>query len=266
MRISALLMGVLLLAAPAAGQGIEQLEIDGDSVSAVLSLAGGLGADLTLDFEEASGLTASSLGLSATTIDPLSLAGRLPADVSLPAAFPVRVQIAPPAGGGLAFTGIYTLGLHTDDLHFVAGSPLRLYAAHGGGAFADVTEFIGSGSYRVRGTGGSFSEFLIVADTRALGTARTAKFDALEDLLDEHAQRIASSVLADLQDDLDAARAAYEDGDLDEAAQRVAAFASTVQSSSGASIPDDWQASGGVVNVAGALRAAAGSLRFSLEL
>lgn len=266
MRNALVVTCVLLLAAPAAGQGIEQLAIDGNSVTANVSLSGGLGAELTLDFDSASGLTASSLGLSAATVNPLTVASRLPADVSVPAAFPVLVQVAPPVGGGLAFSGLYTLGLHTENLHFVTGSPLRLYVAHGGGNFEDATDFIGSGSYRVRGTGGSFSEFLIVADTRSLATARAAKFDALEDLLDAHASAISSSVLADLESQLAAARDALDGGDAAEAAELVETFAATVLSASGASIPDDWQASGGTVNVAGALRAAAGSLRFSLEL
>jgi hypothetical protein len=46
----------------------------------------------------------------------------------------------------------------------------------------------------------------------------------------------------------------------------VDAFAAEVQEHSGSDIPDVWRASGGVVNVAGYLRAGAGTLRFSLSL
>ena len=255
----------LFAAAAVSAQGIQNLQISGNTATATVSLPVGLSADLTLTFEQATNLGTSSLGLSAAAVDALALAGRLPANVSLPGAFPVRVTVEPPGIGGLTFDGVYTLALHTVNLQYTSGTPLRLYAAHGGGSFEDITDSMGAGSYRVRGTGGSFSEFLILVDARTLGTAITAKLDAADALLTTHSAAIPSATRSDLADDLAAARAAYGAGNIGAAIAAVDAFAGTVREA-GSSIPNRWQASGGSTNVAGLLRAAAATLRFSLDL
>lgn len=252
----------LLATTSAFAQGVSGVQIQGNTVTATVSLPGALGADLTLEFETASGLTAASLALSAAAITPASLATRLPAEVSVPAAFPVVVQVAPPAQGGLGFDGVYRLSLHTANLHYVPDSPLRLYAAHGGGEFRDITDEIGSGSYRVRGTGGSFSEFVIVADLRSSATATGGKFDQLEDLLADHSAALGAA-LGDLEDQLAAARSAYQAGEIEDALEALDGFAATV---SDAGLPDEWRASGGTANVSGLLRASAATLRFSVAL
>jgi hypothetical protein len=252
----------LLAAAPASAQGVSGVQIQGTTVTATVSLPGALAANLTLEFETASGLTASSLGLSAAAINPVSLASRLPAQVSEPAGFPVVVRVEPPALGGLGFDGVYHLSLHTSNLHYVADSPLRLYAAHGGGAFRDITDEIGSGSYRVRGTGGSFSEFVIVADLRSDASATGTKFDQLEDLLAAHSAALGAA-LEDLQGQLATARTAYEAGEIEDALTALDGFAASVGD---AGLPDEWRASGGAANVSGLLRASAATLRFSLAL
>ena len=87
---------LLTLSAEAAtAEGIEDLTIDGNEVSARVALAGGIGADLTLTFDSVSGLSASSLGLSAELVDPTSLAlvSRLPSGASgIPTGFPVGLR------------------------------------------------------------------------------------------------------------------------------------------------------------------------------
>jgi hypothetical protein len=261
----------------ATAQGISNLVISGNQVTANLDLPG-ISADLTLTFEQVVGLTAGNLGLSAQLVNPADstyagLLARFPAPVppgagtiTLPAAFPVVVHVQPPASGGLSFSGIQTLELHTHNLDLTASCPLRLFSAPAGGAFNDITTTMGTGSYRVRGSGGSFSEFVIVADTRPLGTVVNQKFDALGNLLSTYGDAIPASLLNDLTQQLQAARALYQAGNNVGAANAVAGFADTVRRNSGTAIPDVWRASGDLPNVAGRLRAAAGTLSFSLSL
>jgi hypothetical protein len=265
-------LSILVSTAAVSAQGIANLTISGNQVTATVDLPG-ISADLALTFEQSVGLTASNLGLSAQLVDlhDLSLLSRLPSGllatlVNLPAAFPVLLRVQPPASGGLSFEGIYTLDLHTHNLQLTANCPLRLFSAYDGGPFEDITVNMGTGSYRVRGTKGSFSEFLIVADLRPLAGVISQKFDALGGLLSTYAGSIPGPVLDDLNHQLQTARAYYQAGDNVDAATTVNGFAATIQRNSGTGIPDVWRASGDLPNVAGRLRAAAGTLSFSLSL
>ena len=262
-------LSVLVSAAAVSAQGIGNLTISGNQVTATVDLPG-ISADLALTFEQSVGLTAANLGLSAQLVDlhDLSLLSRLPSGVlvTLPAAFPVLVRVQPPPSGGLSFGGIYTLDLHTHNLQLTANCPLRLFSAPDGGPFDDITVNMGTGSYRVRGTKGSFSEFVIVADARPPAGVVSQKFDVLSGLLSTYAGAIPGPVLDDLSHQLQTARAYYQAGDTVDAATTVNGFAATVQRNSGTGIPDVWRASGDLPNIAGRLRAAAGTLSFSLSL
>jgi hypothetical protein len=277
--VVALLAAALSSGAAAAAQGISNLVVSGNQVTATIDLLG-ISADLTLTFEQVVGLTAANLGLSAQLVNPADsayagLLARFPAppatpapsgQIALPAAFPVVVRVQPPASGGLSFSGIQMLDIHTHNLELTANCPLRLFSAPAGGSFHDITTSMGIGSYRVRGSGGSFSEFVIVADTRPLASVVNQKFDALGQLLSTHGDAIPAPLLDDLTHQLQAARAFYQAGDNVNAAKAVAGFSDTVRRNSGTAIPDVWRASGDLPNVAGRLRAAAGTLSFSLSL
>lgn len=269
MKRTAVALAFAFLAVPAVhAQGIVDPSVSGDTLTARIELAGGIGADLTIAFERAVGLTPAALGLSAVLVSPTdsALLSRLPqANVSIPGAFPVLLTIEPPATGGLSFSGLASVSLHTHNLPFAPDTPLRLFRATGGGRFEDVTETMGMGSYRVRGSSGGFSQWLIVADVRQINSVIGKKFDRLEDLLATHEGQIAPAVYSDLADHLVAARAAHDANALVAAAQEVEAFAAAVQEHSGG-IPDVWRSAGDLVNVAGVLRAAASTLRFSLNL
>jgi hypothetical protein len=262
-------LSILVSTATVSAQGIGNLTISGKQVTATLDLPG-VSADLTLTFEQSVGLTASNLGLSAQLVDPNdpNLLSRLPSGglVTVPGAFPVLVHVQPPASGGLSFSGVYTLDLHTPNLEYTTNCPLRLFSAHDGGPFDDISTAMGAGSYRVRGTSGSFSDFVIVADARPLADVVSQKFDDLSGLLSTYSGAISPPVLDDLSNQLQTARAHYQAGDSVDAATAVNGFAATVQSNSGTGIPDVWRASGDLANVSGGLRAAASTLSFSLGL
>ena len=246
-------------------------EVKNKKYSTSIELSGGLEADLTVSFEHPTGLTTQSLGVSATVVNPLdpSLLSRLQAAgaVSIPAGFPVMVSIEPPANGGLSFEGLTKIELYTKNLHYTAGSPLRIFSASHGGDFHDITELNASGSYRTRGSKGTYSDFLIIADVRPLSTVIGTKFTRIDDALLDHATTLGVSLHTELTNELNAARTAWQASDYDGALDAIEDFEETVSDAAGGGqIPNEWRASGGVENIAGSLRANARTLRFSLTL
>lgn len=257
----------LCAALPAAGQSIINTTITGNSVSLTVSLPLGLGStDVTLSFEEVTGLTLSNLGLSAQLVNPLSpsLLSRLPGSVA--PALPLLLRIEPPASGALTFHGVATIGIHTTSLHYVPGTPLRLFSAPLGGSFEDITADMGSGSYRAQSTKGGFSEFLIVSDLRSVNTVIDVKFARLEDLLEAYEGEMAGSVYDELEEILEDAHADYTGGSTAAAIAKIDEFLDVVEEHSGTDIPEVWRAARDLQNVAGYLRSAAQTLRFSLVL
>jgi hypothetical protein len=255
------------LPAPASGQGIASSSVSGNSVHVSVSFPG-LSTDVTLSFESATGLSLSNLGVSAQVINPSSsaLLARLPGG-SLPAgAFPILLRIEPPATGSLSFTGIASLEVHTHNLQYNANTPLRIFSAPLNGPFNDITVNMGAGSYRVRGTSGGFSEFLIVSEARTVGQVIAAKFDRLEDLLDGYEGSMSATLYDDLEAILVSALAEYTQGDTTGAIHEIDDFLELVEDNGGTALPDVWRSARDVENVAGYLRAHAMTLRFSLAL
>lgn len=267
-RIPVLLVLILVLAAalPAAGQSIINPTISGNSVSVRVSLPLGLFADVTLSFAEVSGLTLANLGLSAQLVNTLSPALRARLPTSVTPAVPLLLRIEPPASGSLAFHGVATIDLHTNLVHYVPGTPLRLFSAPLGGSFEDVTTAMGSGSYRTRADKGGFSEFLIVADLRTVNQVIDSKFARLEGLLDAYEGEMPGSVYDDLEELLEDAHAEYTGGDTLGAIAKIDELLEVVEEHSGTDLPDVWRAARDVHNVAGYLQGAAMTLRFSLVL
>lgn len=262
--IPALLVLVLCTALPAASQGIVDAAVDGSSISVKVSLPGGIGADVGIRFAEVTGLSVENLGLSAALVNPLSLRSRLPSGV-LPA-MPLLLRIEPPADGSLSFSGVTEIDIHTQNLHYFVGSPLRFFSAPLGGKFEDVTTVMGSGSYRARATKGGFSEFLIVIDLRPRHQVIAHKLDRLEAMLAAYEGTMPGSVHAELAERLEAVSAAHGAGDRPGAIEEIDGFLGVVEQHSGTDIPALWRAARDVENVAGHLREGALTLRFSLGL
>jgi hypothetical protein len=261
---------IILGASGAFAQVPIPLTVSGNRAKADVDLPGGIETDLTLTFENVVGLTPSAFSLTATVVNPLDLTllARLPgiAQVSVPGAFPVLLQIDPNASSVLTFEGVYKISLHTHNLQLTPTVPLALFKAPDGGPFRDVTQYEGRGSYRVDGGGGDFSEFLIVVDLRPIDTVIADKLNALQGLLNTYAGSIAPAVLTTLQGQLSQALALYQVGLIKQAISQINAFSEYVQEHSGDDIPDVWRAQDpSRVNVAGLLRVGAGTLRFSLD-
>lgn len=271
----AVLGTTLLLAATfvepvASAQGVVGFEIDDTTVTASLELPGGLQTDFELEFDSVLGLNAQALGLSIELVsitDPLLLA-RLPALGSIPAGLPMLIRVQPPSTGPLAFEGIYEINLHTENLEYTANTPLRLFKAEGGGDFHDITANVGQGSYRVRGTSGGFSEFLIAAEGRSSDAVIEAKYDRLRAALTAGVASIPATIYSDLSGHLDSSELyGYELGDHDLAQDELEEFIELVEDHAGGSgIPNVWRSSGDLHNLAGTLIAHAETLIFSLRM
>lgn len=257
-----------LAAAPAAAADVLGVTIDGDTATAQISLPGGIAADLTITFEGAVGLSEANLGLDAqlVSVSNLTLLSRLPQLASIPTAFPVLVTIEPPATGGLSFSGMVGIGLYTHNLVYTAGTPLRLFSAPLGGSFVDVTDEVSSGSYRVRGAKGDFSQFLIVADARPVNTVISEKLTRAEGLLDTHWNVIDSNLALQLDSQLASARSSWQGGQIVAALSHVESFLKKLEKADGSEIPDVWRSARDLDDVAGLLRAAGETLHFSLTL
>ena len=258
---------VLGSAVGASAQANIPLTVSGREATGVIQLPGGVGADLSITFEDVVGLNPAALEVSASLVNPLDavLLARLGGEglITPPAAFPVVIRIEPSPASALSFAGTVAVSLHTHNLNLVPTVPLALHSASDGGAFRDIMRSEGIGSYRAGGTGGGFSEFVIVVDQRPIDSVISSKFEAVQTLLNAHAPSIPGAVLIGLQARLDQARTSYQAGATVAAIGEVTAFSDEVRANSGA-IPDVWRAHDSRVNVAGVLRAAADTLKFSL--
>ena len=256
------------LSQPAHAADPLNVSVRGNVLTADLQVPGGYSAKLTITFENVVGLSADSLNVTAAAINPLdlNLLARLGNVVAgIPAGFPMLVSIEPDPNRGLSFSGVVTVELYTHDLEFVAASPLRLFSAPHGGAFEDITVRHSSGSYRSGGTKGNFSEFIIAVDARTPINAAGDKLQRLRSMLDGVATTIDADIYDELSNLLNAAESAYASNALVAAVTYVEAFADVVENH-GNAIPNVWSASHSLENIAGKLRAAAGTLRFSLTL
>lgn len=269
---AAALCAAALALLPGAARGQVVLTIVGDSADAVITLPGPgstiYQAEFEIDFEFPQNLTEACLGLSADVLDAGEIADVTarfpdPAGYAIDAAFPVRVRVDPPAACGLEFRNDLKLKYRAENLVYVADSPYRLLKAPGGGAFTDITAQVSAGSVRTRGSGGSFSEFVIARDLVIDPAAdAVAQYAALAARLDDPA--ISTTVQRVLELDVAASRAAYEAGDFGAAGAYLEQFDGRCRGFDEDAVPDRWRAARDLVDARGELLAIAAALRFSL--
>ena len=221
-------------------------------------------ADLTLDFDDATGLTPAALGIGAQLVpltDPTLLA-RFPAGslTAIPSALPLMITVEPPRLGGLVQRRLVHVELHTHALPYTTASPLRLFKAQLGGKFRDITESVRPGSVRTRGTTPGWSQFVVVADLRPTQQVVAEKFAALSATLDA----VAPAEAAPLRTELDACQQAVDDGRFEDASVALDSFVARVSERAGSTIPDTWRATRDTRNLAGELLSGASTLGFSI--
>lgn len=240
------------------------IDIAGNIAHATIGPAGDPAAELILTFDEAAGLTADSLGISADLINPqdLDLLSRLP-DLSLtsiPSALPVLITIEPPLQGGLSFRRVVTAEIHTHLLEYSAGTPLRVFKAPLAGDFRDITREVLPGSVRARSGTGAFSQFIIVTDLRPSSVVIDEKLTWL------HGQvaTLAANDRDALESRLDAVEDAVAEARFEDAAAQLDAFSAYVSTNAGVSIAEQWVVTRDQNNAAGELLSGAASLKFSI--
>lgn len=257
-----------------AQSGVEEIDVGCDDqglrcreLSAAFDLPGGRSGRIRLSFEDATRLNGESFDVQAELVDPRDreVTSRLPRDTFVPGDFPVKLTVEPRRGGGLTFRRHWTLELTSDNLDFSSHTPYRLFRARPGGQFEDISFSLGSGSFRVRGAGGRFSEFLIVADMRPAARVIAAKLARLRLVLESVGGDIGTAADA-LGRRLDQAQEALAEGDLPQAIARIDDFLALVEARSGTDIPDDTRPDDDVEGVAARLLAGGLTLRHAIFL
>lgn len=221
-------------------------------------------AEVSLDFQDATGLTPASLGVTAQllTAPDGALLSRLP-DLNLTSladALPLLITIEPPANGGLSFRNTGRLEIHTHLLPYSVGSSFRVFKAPLGGAFRDVTDEIAQGSVRARTTYGGFSQFLILVDLRSTGVVIDEKFGWLRNKVAALPVNERGAFYAFL----DQAESAVDAADYATALAAIDSLRARTQSRAGQFLPNEWRATRNVDNQAGDLVAGANTLKFSV--
>lgn len=221
-------------------------------------------ADLTITFDDASGLSGDSLGISAKLVDlgDPALIARLPdpRQTRPDPALPLMITIEPPHTGGLSFLRTTRVELHTHALAYTVGSSYRLIKAPLNGSFRDITDEIAPGSVRATGTTGGFSQFLVVTDVRETGAVVAEKLGWLR----ADVAALPASEQATFASLVDAAEAAVGSGDFPNAIAALDAIRARAAARGGSTIPNVWRATRDAANQAGALMADAATTKFSV--
>ena len=250
----------------------------GNTAIADISLVSGhltYSAQVTIAFDSAQNLNPTELNLSAQIVDPLdpALLSRLPAClvpalgcVSIDPNFPVLITVEPLNLGAtnLSFRNTYEFEVHTANLTYVPYSHYRLFKAPVNGVFADTTEAVESGSVRARGRGGSFSQFLLVADTRpSLGVALQKSVALQTRILSATLNNLLHLNLLGL---LANVTTAVTFGNYTLAIANLDRLVNTIQANAGINIANIWNSNHLTANDAGDMLGLAQTLRFTLVL
>lgn len=272
----AICLGLTLLAAgyPATA-GVPPLVVtivDGRKAKAEINLprpGGGVyNASFDLEFHNPVNLTVACVGISTDVLDASEIAdieSRLPdpGNQIIDPDFPVRVTVEPPTACGLEFEDEVHIDFDTPELVYAAFSPYRMMKAPVGGAFHDLTVLVEAGSVRVRGSGGTFSEFVMVKDlNQDYASEATAAYGALDArLLD---QAIGPTAKATLETDSGISRAAFQAGDYTQAIARLTELTDHCGTLGGAALPNRWRSARDLNNAEGEIVGLTDNLKFLL--
>jgi len=273
-RFAMLLFGLLATALDSHA-GVE-VTTSGNVAIADISLASAgrtFSAQVTITFDSVQNLNPTELNLTAQLVDPLApgLLARLPPCL-LPALgcatidpnFPMLITVEPLnlGAGNLSFRNSYEFEVHTSNLNYVPYSRYRLFKAPVNGAFADTTDDVQSGSVRARGRGGTFSQFLIVADTRSSLVVELQKNLALQTrILAATLTNLLHSTLLGLLGNVTSA-VVFRNFTL--AIANVDQIIQTLQIHAGTDVANTWNSNHLLNNDAGEMLALAQTLRFTL--
>ena len=227
---------------------------------------GGASATLTIRFENVVGLSAENLGLSAKIGRPLAgFASRLASGVSLPAALPLVVKISPPARAGSVSAASSRSSCTRTTCNSRSARRSALFSAPDGGTFTDITTAspaaASAPAAASRTSPNSSSRRTSVRWQRHPVEVLEARV-AAQPARRHHGRQLHS----ELSSLYNASQNAYTGGNLVAAIEYLEAFNDAVVAASGSGLPDVWRSSRDLTNVAGLLRSASATLRYSLTL
>ncbi|RWU09679.1 hypothetical protein EGC76_08630 [Pseudidiomarina gelatinasegens] len=273
LKVAVLLLGFSLSSYSTSAHAVEvplTINAQQNSLNASVELSALVSFDISVQFENAVGLTPQNMTLEAHLLnlaDP-DILHRLPNSLltTIPQAFPVLISISPDPAKGFAFSGAYTIEIYTKSLHYTEGTPLRLFHSHNNGTFADITTMTGSGSYRVRGNGGQFSDFIVLADLRDTNTIIQSKLARLQNIANNSQSLLAAGAYQVLSDAIDNVSIAMNSSNKGQALSALEHLIHLLEADNGTIYPDVWRSSNDLNNVRGNLISAATTLRFSLRI
>lgn len=271
MFLRLMLLSALLLPATVSATTIDvKFNQAAHSVKAEISLSPAVTLDFSIGFENAVGLTPQNFTINAELVnltDP-RIVSRLPDSLltSLPSAFPVLISVEPDPAKGFAFSGTADIELYTKTLHYTQGTPLRLFHSHGNEAFQDITTMTGAGSYRVRGSGGQFSDFVVLVDLRSNLSVINEKVTQLQNFTSSVQQQLSYDAELQLTDLVQDIADAVAQNQLVQAGIAVNELIRVLELDDGVLYPDVWRSSDDVTNVRGRLLSISRTLRYSLRI
>lgn len=245
--------------------------VDGRKAKAEITLVDGPNtytADFELEFHDPQNLTVACVGIDADVLDAIEIAdieSRLPDPVnqSIDPAFPVRVTVEPPIACGLQFDDDVDVEFDTPDLVYAPFSPYRLMKGPVGGPFRDITAAVVAGSVRSRGSGGSFSEFVMVVDALQDHDADANQaYDAIEARIDDPAISLTAQLT--LQTDVALSRAAYDASNYAQAIALLDDLDLHCGMLGGPALPNVWRSARDLVNAEGEIVTLSGNIKFAL--
>jgi hypothetical protein len=168
-----------------------------------------------------------------------------------------------PSTDELTFRRAADIEVRTTQLPYASDSPLRLLKAPLGGAFVDITADIVPGSVRTRARSGTYSEFLIVEDTRPSDQRAREEYDRAALRIADPA--IAPTVSTALAAALASSRSAFDGGDYTLALSRLAMFDGLLAATAPVDVPDRWRARRDLNNAHGEIAALSAAIAFHLR-
>lgn len=255
----------LVVAMPVAAHNHNEVKFTDNKISADVNV-NGYDLQLSIGFAQAIGLNPANVEVSIQVINPNDhhILNRLPDRYRTAALgeFPLMISVKPRKDRGFAFTGEAQIELYTTSIDFADN--IRLFRSHDGGTFEDITSMTAPGSLRARGSAGTFSDFILLADNRDAEQVAVDKAVTLANYLQAHIAEFDTSfgneVLA-----LSRNVANHVNGGRYQAAvSNLNAMLRAVERSNADALPNIWRSSDDIVNVQGEVLTKGRSLRFTL--